>query len=83
MAGADVTVDKMVSFGVFYKPMQLGTDYNLTNTQNVTDSKGYGMIRLENDNDWADGEYLVYVRIVSGAMTEIADVWFRIGDDKW
>ena len=79
---ANVTVDSifmMTPFG--HSMMEEGTDYNVTNTQNVTDSYGYAILKISPaGGSWDDGEYRVILQINNTGNIEITDNWFRIGE---
>ncbi len=85
ISGANLTLKKLKMFGggVPYKELVEGSDFTLINTQNVTDSKGYGMLKLEPVGSWVIGaEYIAVVEVGNGAVTETTDEWFMIGEKE-
>ncbi len=83
IANANVSVIYAMRFspigGIYYNSTQIasGQPFSVNNIQNVTDSKGYAVLKLENAA-WQQGDYMVALQIKSPEGTETAYTWFRI-----
>ncbi|MDY6865585.1 MAG: hypothetical protein SVY15_06420, partial [Halobacteriota archaeon] len=82
--GANVsigTVFKMTPFG--HSMLTQGGNYTVINIQNVTDSNGYGILKLTPvGGTWDNGEYRVILQINNSGNIESTDNWFRIGETQ-
>ena len=86
LQGAEVSLVKLMRFGggqPFKELNESQGDFNLTETQNVTDSDGYAMLNLQPPGGgWLDNaDYIATLRVDYGGMTETIDNWFRIGEE--
>ncbi|MDY6930676.1 MAG: hypothetical protein SVJ22_02010, partial [Halobacteriota archaeon] len=82
--GANVsigTVFKMTPFG--HSMLTQGGNYTVISIQNVTDSNGYGILKLTPvGGTWDNGEYRVILQINNSGNIESTDNWFRIGETQ-
>ena len=77
---ANVSIEKLMSFGPFGGSLLNASagEYSVVNVMNVTDSSGWGILRLENAS-WQQGEYMVQIKIESGSDIERVSNWFVVG----
>jgi|GEM_PF-1152367 len=89
LQGATVSLNSLMRFGGGQPFATLNAsddaDFNITNTQNVTDSNGYGMIKFTPPpGGWLDNaEYIAEISVAYGGMTEMLREWFRIGGGEF
>ncbi|MBN2330241.1 MAG: hypothetical protein JXC85_00325 [Candidatus Aenigmarchaeota archaeon] len=89
MPGANVTLQKLMRFGGGEQFKELNgssNDFTLIETQNVTDSKGYAMLKLVPPaGGWLNNaEYIAVLEVEHSGVKETVDNWFRIGkEDKF
>ncbi len=84
ITGATITLKKVMRFGggLPFKEID-GSDFTQINTQNVTDSNGYGMIKLQPSGTWLlNAEYIAVLEIDIGGVKETTEQWFRIGNKE-
>ena len=85
--GAQVSLVKIMRFGgglPFKELNESAGDFTLVNTQSVTDSKGYAMLKLVPPGaGWTDqAEYIAVLKVDSGGIIETVDQWFRVGQKE-
>ncbi|MDY6965478.1 MAG: hypothetical protein SVM80_05835 [Halobacteriota archaeon] len=82
--GANVTIGsvfRMTPFG--HSILEEGGNYTVTNVQNVTDSNGYGIVKMSPVGGiWDNGEYRVVLQINNSGNIESTGNWFRIGEQQ-
>jgi len=84
MSGANVSLEKLMRFGGGQPFKELNAsegDYTLAQTQNVTDSNGFAMLKVQPPGaGWLDGaEYIATIKVQYNSMEEMIRNWFRIG----
>jgi hypothetical protein len=55
--------------------------YTLDNVQNVTDTKGYAMLKISPaEPTWLTGaQYIANINVLYGGRTETTTQWFNVG----
>jgi hypothetical protein len=82
--GANITLTQMA------KASQMGfqflslSNYTINKTYNVTDSYGYGLIKIMPvSGTWTSGQYQVVFNVQASAGTETLERWFCVGSCGW
>lgn len=82
LVGATVALGKLMRFGggMPYAELSAPANYSVMNIQNVTDSKGYAMIKIAPPaGGWLpDAEYIAELDVTYGGNTETSTQWFRM-----
>lgn len=79
IAGSNLSISKITRFTNFGpQPLTFGTDYIVTQVQNVTDSYGYGILKVEPMGEWVVGEYMITLSIQGPGARQTSYQWFRI-----
>jgi hypothetical protein len=87
IAGATVGLVKLMRFGGGQPFSELNAsngNFTLVQTQNVTDTKGYGMLRLiPPGSGWLNNaQYIATMSITYNGMTEVVDNYFMVGQQQ-
>ncbi len=87
ISGANVSLQKFMRFGAgqpFKELNESAGDYTLINTQNVSDSNGFAMLKLQPPaGGWSDqAEYIAEIKIEYGGMEENLREWFMMGEKE-
>jgi len=83
LVNANVSLVKLMRYGGGqpYAELTSPENFTLVETQNVTDDKGYAMIKLVPPVwGWLEAEYIAALEAEMGTKSETIDIWFRIGD---
>ena len=78
--GANISVVKITKFTPMGPSTMGAAEYNVTapNNGNMTNSYGYGMLRITHSSPWSEGEYMVALNIQYGSNNQTSYQWFRI-----
>ncbi len=80
ISGANISITKMAKASPFMGFQVLSTaDYTVDETYNVTDSYGYGLLKITPNTTWSNGEYQVIINIQAPQGTETWERWFCVG----
>jgi len=80
--GANVSLVKISRFGGGpYRELNASAgDFTLIQTQNVTNSKGFAMLKIvPPGGGWDNADYIATLRVEYNGKSEISENWFRIG----
>lgn len=87
--GANISVTQVAkSSFIGFQQLSEGIDYNVARTYNVTDSKGYGMLKfipVPSDKSWSSqtGNYQILLNIQTPQGNETFERWFCVGNCGW
>jgi hypothetical protein len=81
IVGANISLVKLMRFGGGQPFKELNaTDFTILPTQNATDSKGFGMLKIAPPGGgWVEAEYIAVLNVEYNGKSERTDNWFRIG----
>lgn len=78
VSGANVSVERIMSFGMFGGGELDNTNYTVSIiNNNQTDDDGYVIVTISPTGNWDNGEYMVQIKIGEDSA-EIKTMWFRV-----